>query len=83
MANKLNEYFTNISSTLANKIPHANGDHFHFIKTFSADSMFIMPTDEHEIKRITGDLLSTKSPGHDDISLKVVKSKIDLISPVL
>ena len=42
-----------------------------------------MPTDEHEIKRITGGLLSTKSPGHDDISPKAVKSTIDLISPVL
>ena len=41
--------------------------------------MFIMPTDEHEIKRITGDLLSTKSPGYDDISPKVVKATIDLI----
>ena len=45
--------------------------------------MFIMTADEFKIKRITGDLLSTKSPGHDDISPKVVKSSIDLISPVL
>ena len=60
VANKCNEYFTNIGPTLANKIPHVNGDHHQFIKTFSGDSMFIMPTDELEIKRITGDLLCTK-----------------------
>ena len=83
MANKLNEYFTNIGPTIANKIAHVNGDNFHFIKTFSGDSMFIMPTYEHEIKRITGGLLSIKSPGHDDISPKAVKSTTDLISPVL
>ena len=83
MANKFNEYFTDIGSTLANKIPHVKGDQLQFIKTFSGDLMFIMPTDELEIKRITGDLLPTKSPGHDDISPKVVKSTIDLISPVL
>ena len=46
MANKLGEYFINIGPTLANKIPHVNGDHLQFIKTFSGDSMFIMPTDE-------------------------------------
>ena len=45
--------------------------------------MFILPTDEFEIKRITGNLLSTKSSGHDDISPKVVKATIDLISSVL
>ena len=75
----------NIGSTLANKIPHVNGDHLQFIKTFSGDSMFIMPTDEFEIKRITGNLISRpiKSSGHDDISPKVYKSTIDLISPVL
>ena len=83
LAHKCNEYFTNIGPTLANKISHVNGDHPQFIKTFSEDSMFIMPTDELEIKRITGDLLSTKSPSHDDILPKVVKSTIDLISPVL
>ena len=35
MANKFNEYFTNIGPTLANKIPHVDGDHLQFIKTFS------------------------------------------------
>ena len=83
MDNKFNEYFTNIGRTLDNKIPHVNGDHLQFIKTFSGDSMFIMPTDKHEIKRITGDLLSRKSPGQDDISPKVVKSTSDLISPAV
>ena len=83
MANKFNEYFSNIGPTLANKIPHVNSDHLQLIKTFSGDSMFIMPTDEFEIKRMTGNVLSTKSSGHDDISPKVVKSTIDLISPVL
>ena len=74
-ANKFNEYFTNIGPTLANKIPHVNSDHLQFIKTFSGDSMFIMPTDEFEIKRIAGNLLYKKSSGH--ISPKVVKSTID------
>ena len=59
MANKFNEYFTNIGLMLANKIPHVNGDH-QFIKIFSEEEMCIIPTDEYEIKRITGNLLSTK-----------------------
>ena len=42
-----------------------------------------MPTDEHEIKRIAGELLSTKCPGYDHISPKVVKATIDLICPVM
>ena len=42
-----------------------------------------MPTDEHEIKRITGDILSTKSPGYDYISPKVVAATINLMSPAL
>ena len=33
--------------------------------------MFRMPADEYEIKRITGNLLSTKSPDYDDISPEV------------
>ena len=48
MAHKFNEYVTNIGSTLAKNIPHVNGDHLQFIKTFSGDSMFIMPTDEFD-----------------------------------
>ena len=83
MTNKFIEYFTNIGPTLANEIPHVIGDHLQFIQKFSGDSLFIMPTDEFEIKRITGNILSTKSSGHDDISPKVVKSTIDLTCPVL
>ena len=45
--------------------------------------MFITPTDEHGIKPITGDLLSTKRPGRRDTSPKVGRSTIDLISPEL
>ena len=45
--------------------------------------MFIMNTDEHEIKQIARDLLSTKYPSYDDISAKVVKATIDLIFSVL
>ena len=31
MANKFKEYFTNIGTMLANKIPQVNGDHLQFI----------------------------------------------------
>ena len=62
MVYTFNEYFTNIGPTLANKMPHVNGDHLQFIKTISGDSTFnIMPTVQFEIKRITGNLLSTKA----------------------
>ena len=83
IAHKLNEYFTNIGPTLANKIPHVEGDYLQFTKQFSEDLMFMTPTDEHEIERVSGDLLFTQCPSYDDISLKVVKATIDLISPLL
>ena len=47
MSNKFNEYFTNIGPTLANKIPHVII--FNLFKTNSRDSIFIRPTDEHEM----------------------------------
>ena len=37
----------------------------------------VPPTNELEIKSIVNDLVSTKSPGYDDISPKVIKALID------
>ena len=83
MANKFNEYFTNIGlgPTLANKNSCVNGNSSCIYQTIFLRLMFIMPTEEHEIKPIVGDLSS--SPGYDDISPKIVKATIDLILPVL
>ena len=76
---KFNEYFTSIGSTLASKIPQIDGNHLEFIKNYISNVIFLNPTNEHEIKRIINDLVSTKSPGYDDISPKVIKAVIDTI----
>ena len=80
MAENFNEYFVKIGPTLADNIQPIDGDHLAYIPNHPADSMFIAPTDEHEIQSIVQVLLSNKSPGYDDVSPRVVKVVIDHIS---
>ena len=77
MAENFNEYFVKIGPTLAGNIQPIDGDHLAYITNRSADSMFIAPTDEHEIQSIVQNLLSNKSPWYDDVSPRVVKVVID------
>jgi hypothetical protein len=79
IANKFNEYFTHIGPNLARKIPVVTGNHLDSLSSVMSSTMFIKPTDGTEIKNIVRELFSNKSPGHDDLSPKVVKAIIEHI----
>ena len=49
MAENFKEYFVKIGPTSAGNILSIDGDHLAYITNRTADSMFIAPTDEHEI----------------------------------
>ena len=68
---------------MAGIIQPTDGDQLAYITNRTGDSMFIAPTDEHEIQSIVQVLLSNKSPGYDDVSPRVVKMVIDHISAPL
>ena len=84
MANKFNEYFTNIGSDLSKSIPKVSGsfsDYLNHLKP--TDSFFITPTNPAEIIDIVQNLKSKKSSGYDDVHPSVVKAVIPLIAQPL
>ena len=66
-------------STLASTIQQIDGNYLEFIKNDISNTIFLIPTNELEIKSVVNDLVSTKSPVYDDISPKVIKAVIDSI----
>ena len=82
IANKFNEYFCNIGSNLAKKIPSGCVSFRQFLKNFRTESIFLQHVEESEIKKI---VLSLKdgAPGVDEITAKALKQAVDVIvSPV-
>ena len=80
IADSFNEFFVNIGSSLASKIQSTDTDFKEYLPNASVKSMFLSPTDEHEICQIVNTFKGNKAPGIDEFSPKVVKSVIDLIS---
>ena len=68
-------FFINIGPDLGKRIPAVDGSH-RFYMTASDASMFVLPTTGLEIIDIACNLKPSKSPGYDEISLKVIKSII-------
>ena len=74
IANKFNEYFTNVGPTLASKIPLVNASFKSFLnKTHYYESFFIDPvTEEEEEKELHGSN-PNQSIGHDSFSPEVIR----------
>ena len=80
VANGFNTFFTNIGTTLANKIPSTNLSATNYIRQGRLkDSIFLNPTNEEEIRNIIK-LLKNGSSGRDEISAKIIKNSC---SPLL
>ena len=73
MAKTFNDFFTNIGSSLARKIPPSNIDPISFLKGDYQNSLFFTPVTEQEIIQIIGNLKNTNSKGFDDIPVNVLK----------
>ena len=81
IANKFNEFFTNIGPSLATKIPHSTVEHKSYLRGSFNDSFFASPTDE--IINIVSSLKSSNSEGVDGIKVNVIKASIDLLASPL
>ena len=83
ICNGFNDFFVNVGTTLAKKIPNVNKNPTSFMTERILDSMFIEDVVEKEVTEIIQDL-KEGSVGWDDISAKVVKSTFgSCISPLV
>ena len=73
IANKFNEYFTNIGPNLANKITSVKGDVSDYIKSSYPNSMFVSDTDPQELINIVHSLKESSRAGYDGLSPYIVK----------
>ena len=63
IANKFNEFFTNIGPSLATKIPHFTVDHKSYLSGSFSDNFFASPTTPDKIINIVSSLKSSNSEG--------------------
>ena len=78
------DFFTNIGTEFANKIPSAKFKYDYYMRRRNQSSIFMAPTDHYEITKIITSLKSKNSSGHDNINSKFLKLiKQDIISPLV
>jgi hypothetical protein len=85
IADKFNDYFTNVGPDLAKKIsPSGNNTIYDTMPEPNNNSMFIEPCTRQEIITVVNNLSNSKGLGLDGLSVKVVKSIIsNIASPLL
>ena len=76
ISGSFNKFFVNVGANLAKNIPSTNLDPTSYISGENASSMFLLPTDSHEVQKIVSGLKQA-SPGWDDISSRVIKESCD------
>ena len=82
IANKFNNYFINVGSTLANNIPTTDTDPIWYLRNNYINSFYFSPVVEQDIVGILKSLKNS-SPGWDQIHPKVLKFVSDEIAPPL
>ena len=83
IANKFNEFFTNIGPSLANKIPVTNIKATQFLKGDYQNSFFFLPVSEPEIIKVISDLKNSHSKRSDIIPVNLVKCCAVELSSIL
>lgn len=83
IANSFNHYFSDIGSSLANKIPPTNTHFTDSLHNPNASSFFLTPTNSHEIIKVDSDMKSGNSCGFDSISSTAVKYVLSHIAEPL
>ena len=76
VCNTFNDYFTNIGPNLSEQINTSNGHFTQYLSTPSEKSLFLNPTNVHEILDIVKSLKSSRSSGFDGISVCILKKII-------
>ena len=84
IANKVNDFFTNVGPKLANKFKNDNPNNFmKFMGESCQQSMFLHKTTTIEVKKLLNKLENKKSPGFDELSGKFLKICAPYISETL
>jgi hypothetical protein len=83
IADKFNDFFTNIGPRLANKIPVTNIKATQFLKGDHQNSFFFPPVSEPEIIKVISDLKNSHSKGSDNIPVNLVKCCAVELSSIL
>ena len=83
MAQKFNEYFTNIGPSLAKKISDINIDYMQYLKGNFKDTFCLFPTDPLEIISVASNLPNKTSYGHDNIPTDIGKLSVQCIASAL
>ena len=73
IANGFNDYFCNIANKLAQSIEVPQKHFKDYLPPSVPFSFYFRPTNQHEVGNII-DSMKKKSPGHDDISISVIKA---------
>ena len=73
ISNMFNEYFTNIGPKLASTVTTNTGHFTQYLSNNHNKSFFFIPTNNGEILKVVQSLKPSKSCGHDEISVKLLK----------
>ena len=79
IANRFNEYFTNVGPKLAQSIPTHDINAISYLKGKYSASFFINPVVSQEVINIIK-IMPDKSPGHDDLRVSMIKLIVDSIA---
>lgn len=82
IATKLNDFFTNVGTDLAEKIPPSNVSCKTYLSECNSEMSYTELTFE-ELRKACSSLKSNKSPGIDEIGVNIVKQVYDIIEPTL
>ena len=83
ITDRFNHFFVNVGADLAKKISPVSGSFNQFLTASNSKSVFFKPTDELEIEQILHSLKNSDSKGHDNLSIKTIKSySIELSKPL-
>ena len=85
ISNTFAKYFSHVGKKFAGKIPSSDISISDYLKCLQSNksSIYLYPTDVHEIKKIVDKLPSKKSSGHDNISNILLKDIVSSIAEVL
>lgn len=83
IANKFNEYFTNIGPALANKIPDSAVSPVSYLKGDYKNSFVMYETTASELISVVKKFKPKTSAGYDGIPVNIMKLSIDFIAPHL
>ncbi len=83
IADEFNKYFSEIGHKTGQQVPASPHTYTHYLPAPVVHSMFLEPITENTVLFATHKLKSKLSSGHDDISTKLLKETIDIISKPL